>query len=118
MTPPKAENLTSTTISSKRRSYHWGFGKRELDLTISAASIVVIITGDSKYHFRFDDHWCKCNADFRCQTPVEYIEKAWLVKNEHSLEILSWFGDTSEFMEFIKVEYQEIVNPEQRLLDL
>jgi len=110
MIPLKPENLTSTTTSSKRRSYHWVFDKHELDISIDPNTIWIqtdnanLIAG------------LKCEKRFFGYEYPHLIN--WIQNSPKAVNIISWFGNTTLFMDFLVAEHQEIVNPEQHELDL
>lgn len=115
MIPPKPQNLTSTTIGSRRRSYHWIFGPTggdELDITISNKfiSFKFDIRGNPPLWFSFDDMWCDYQ---KCDTPIEYIQNQWMMTNELSMKIFSWFDGTGSFMDFLVHEYEDLNCPGQ-----
>ena len=115
MMPMKPQNLTSTTTSQGRRSFHWVFGNEEFDVSISKNGVFFEFKkdGNSAGCFGFDRFWSSKGL-----SGIEYLEKKWLRTDERSMKILSWFGNTSDIIEFIKYHQNEINTLKQAELDL
>lgn len=100
---PKAQNLQSSDLSLRRRSHHWKFGKRELDLSIDKQKIWI----------QFDN-----NSDSLKAIPVvnnyEWLD-SWLERTDEQANLISWFDSLDAFKNFIIQEHKEIEGtpPEQ-----
>lgn len=79
MIPPKPQNLSSSTISRHRRSYHWIFEDGELDLSISR------------------------NRGTRIDVTKTDEEKDALTR------IADWMEDPHLFVDFLKEESKELI---------
>jgi hypothetical protein len=95
------KNLTSTTTSLYRRSFHWKFDTNEVDVSIDKETIYFCFVVASE------------NAGVRYFTsnfgdPLIELQE-WLEKDPYSMYILSWFGSTSDLLDFIRAERDELL---------
>jgi hypothetical protein len=65
---------------------------------------------------------CDLIAGLRCELGAKGYEYPhllrWLQTSPKAITVISWFGDSTTFKDFLVAEHKEIIDPEQRLLDL
>ena len=115
MIPPKPQNLTSSTLGSRRRSYHWKFPNNDIDLTVEENTIRVLFGEDLSGGgptFYLDEYHRRMFVGFDPNDKYSSLKK-WAIGSSNDLRILSMFQDTSDFVDFVIDEHEQITRPGQ-----
>jgi len=115
MIPPKPQNLTSSTLSHRRKSFHWKFPSGEIDLTIEEKTIRILFGEDLSGGgptFWLDNPTSSLFMGFDPEDKYSFLKK-WANGDSGCLKILSMFENTSDFTNFVIYEHEQLTNPGQ-----
>jgi hypothetical protein len=115
MIPPKPQNLTSSKLGNRRKSFHWKFPSDEIDLTIEEKTIRILLgenLSGGGPTFYLDKPTSSLFIGFDPDDKYSFLKK-WANGDSGDFKILSMFEDTSDFVNFVINEHQQLTNPGQ-----
>lgn len=112
--PPKPQNLTSSSLGHRRRSFHWKFPIDEIDLTIEENTIRILFGEDllgGGPTFYLDEYHRRMFVGFDSNDKYSSLKK-WVNGSSNDMRILSMFENTSDFTDFVIGLHEQLIEPD------